>query len=627
MERLNSWLSPDVMHALGWALIHSLWQCLAIAALAAVLLAFSRRPSVRYVVTVGALALMLAAPVATFFMLMKPAAPVQAFLPTASNTFVSVAAAPVIVKVPPLAATPMTVGNKPANVLEDAPNRYLPPNILPWLVGAWLCGVALFSLRLAGGFLLLERKRHRQSSIPGPRILAMCHELQHQLGLNGAIRYLECNWLQAPAVIGWIRPLILLPVAALTGLTEEQLRAVIAHELAHIRRLDSFVNLLQILVETLLFYHPAIWWLNRRIRAERELCCDEIAVSLTGNRLEYAHALTLMAEWEKAPTLAMAANCGSLTERIFHILGHKRFGAGQRMLGLTGSILFLATALGAANALFGIAYPIPAQAKVNIKTVLVSSQETVDRIARQVSEASGPDEEDRGGKIHPKIPHSSQTRATIDNQTEKLVVPPTDLSQLVHTPTLVIPTVVASNPAPAASIEGESTMRKTLMAASSLALLAGASQVGAQSNDAPTGAHDPDALTCNAPQLVPLAKAVGWRICVQNSLVATLGEDGGVSLGGTAVKSFSDLSISEQPTGAGDPNAVTCQEAQLGTGGRSRGPIACAHNDFWAKLNTGGCVLTPNARVIIRSGTSKNLDPLYCKHIMGRNGILPPIFF
>ena len=96
---------------------------------------------------------------------------------------------------------------------------------------------------------------------------------------------------------------------------------MIAHELAHIRRLDAFVNLFQILVETLLFYHPAIWWLNRRIRAERELCCDEIAVSLTGNRLEYAKALTLMAEWEKAPALAMAANRGPLSERIFHILG------------------------------------------------------------------------------------------------------------------------------------------------------------------------------------------------------------------------------------------------------------------------------------------------------------------
>jgi len=143
----------------------------------------------------------------------------------------------------------------------------------------------------------------------------------------------------------------------------------------------------------------------------------------------------------------------------------------------------------------------------------------------------------------------------------------------------------------------------------------------------PTGAHHPDALTCNAPQLVPLAKAVGSRICAQNSLVATLGEKGRLSLGGTLIKSYSDLPISEQPNGAGNPNAVTCQEAQLETEGRWGGPIACAHNAFRAKLNTGGCVLTPDARVIMFSWTSKKLNPAYCWHIMGRNGFLPPRFF
>ena len=79
-------------------------------------------------------------------------------------------------------------------------------------MAAWLCGVALFSLRFAGGFLLLEHRRRSQSIAPGPRILAMCQELQRQLGLDRAIRYLECGWLQAPAVIGWLRPIVLLPV-------------------------------------------------------------------------------------------------------------------------------------------------------------------------------------------------------------------------------------------------------------------------------------------------------------------------------------------------------------------------------------------------------------------------------
>ena len=146
-------------------------------------------------------------------------------------------------------------------------------------------------------------------------------------------------------MIGWFRPIVFLPVTALTGLSEDQLRSVIAHELAHIQRFDPFVNVFQVCVETLLFYHPAVWWLNKRIRAEREHCCDEMAVSVCGNAVEYARALTLMEEWRRAPVLAMAANRGPLTERIVRVLGLKTLGAGMRGIGLTGSILCLSAAL------------------------------------------------------------------------------------------------------------------------------------------------------------------------------------------------------------------------------------------------------------------------------------------
>ncbi len=135
-----------------------------------------------------------------------------------------------------------------------------------WTVEAWLLGVAFFSLRTAGGFLLLERERRRSSSIVGPRVLEICSTLQDRIGLSRAITYCQCKWVQAPAVIGWFRPIVFLPATALTGLSEEQLQAVIAHELAHIRRFDAFVNVFQVLVETLLFYHPAVWWLNKKIR-------------------------------------------------------------------------------------------------------------------------------------------------------------------------------------------------------------------------------------------------------------------------------------------------------------------------------------------------------------------------
>jgi|GEM_PF-1687994 len=441
MATLSSWLSAEMMHALGWALIHSLWQCLGLAALAAVLMAFSRRPSIRYLVGTGALILMLAAPVATFLVLMRQAAPVHALLhPSPAPPFFAASpsmASPGSMPVAPDAAPaplPSRTYFDPARFLSP---DFLPPRILPLLVGAWLCGVALLSLRLAGAFLLLEYRRPRQFNLPAPDVLAICRKLQRQLGLSRVIRYLECNWLQTPAVIGWLRPIVLLPVQALTGLSEMQLRAVIAHELAHIRRLDAFVNLLQILVETLLFYHPAIWWLNRRIRAERELACDEIAVRLTGDRIEYAKALTLMAGWEKAPALAMAANRGPLSGRILHILGRAPFGAGRRMLGVMGSILFLLAALGGANALFGIAYPMaPAQAKASPAPVLRASAPALDASADQ--------------SWTERTANRQAERLLVSMRVKKLMVPQADLTALLPEEIPLTPVPVASSDPPAA---------------------------------------------------------------------------------------------------------------------------------------------------------------------------------
>ncbi|HWW16937.1 MAG TPA: M56 family metallopeptidase [Candidatus Dormibacteraeota bacterium] len=339
MTTLTNWLSPSAMHSLGWTLLHFLWQGTAVAALAAVLMTLCRRASARYALAVGALVLMLAAPLATFFVLTSSGTAAPANSPAVKSE------------------TPMS------NVAARASSGFsrLSPSLdtLPWLVEAWLLGVAFFSLRSAGGFLLLERERRKQSASVNDRVLAICQTLQRQLGLTRAVRYCECAWLQAPAVIGWLRPIVLLPVTALTGLSEEQLQLVIVHELAHIQRLDPFVNVFQISVETLLFYHPAVWWLNKRIRAEREHCCDDIAVSLCGNPVEYARALTLMEEWRTAPALAMAVNRGPLSERIFRVLGLKSIGAGTRGMGLTGGLLCLTAALVAGNALLGVAYPKP----------------------------------------------------------------------------------------------------------------------------------------------------------------------------------------------------------------------------------------------------------------------------
>ena len=343
MTTLTNWIGPGTMQSLGWALLHFLWQGTALAALAAAAMAVFRKPVARYLIGIGMLGLMLLAPVATFVSYSQQ--------PAHSTDFV---------KSSPFAAAawPIARGNTAAS--GATPRGQLRSlDALPWLVELWLLGVALFSLRSAGGFLLLERERRRRSTVVEDWLLEICYTLQDEFGIRRAVQYCESTFLQAPAVIGWFRPIVFLPATTLTGLSEEQLRVVIAHELAHIRRFDAFINVFQVCIETLLFYHPAVWWLNRRIRAEREHCCDEAAVAHCGNAVAYARALTLMEEWRSAPAFAMAANRGPLSERIRHLLGMNASGDGARKIGVAGSVVFLVTALLAGNALFGIAYTKP----------------------------------------------------------------------------------------------------------------------------------------------------------------------------------------------------------------------------------------------------------------------------
>jgi beta-lactamase regulating signal transducer with metallopeptidase domain len=331
---IGHWISPAVMRPLGWALLHFLWQGTALAALAAVAMQLCRRASIRHALGVGVLALMLAAPLATFLFYW------QADSLPAPTVFTAV----------------QSLAPKPASGLSSVSLRTA-PDIFPLLVEVWLVGVLFFSLRCAGGVLLLERMRRRQALPINARLLEICRALQRRLRLTRAIRFCECTWLDAPAVIGWFRPIVLLPVTALTGLSEDQLQAVIAHELAHIKRLDAFVNAFQIAAETVLFYHPAVWWLNRRIRAERENACDDVAVVLCGDAVEYARALTLMEEWRSAPALAMAANRGPLAARIARLLGLSHFRSGARGLGVTASLLCLTAALVVGIAILGMAHP------------------------------------------------------------------------------------------------------------------------------------------------------------------------------------------------------------------------------------------------------------------------------
>ena len=341
MSNMSQWFSMDLLRPLGLALLHFLWQGAAVAALASVALALSKRPSVRYVVALVALAAMVAAPVVTFVALRNRGSSEGPMMVSANAT------APIA-----LHAAKRGEGTGAA-VTEE--NAGVSATSLAWLVQAWFAGVLLLSMRTAGGLLVIARLRRREAIPVSDKLRELCLSLQRRLGLTRVIQYCESVQLDAPAVAGWLRPVVFLPATALTGLSEAQLETVIAHELAHVRRLDGLVNLFQIAAETLLFYHPGVWWVSRRVRVEREHCCDDVAISLCGNAVEYARALTMMEEWRSAPSLAMAANRSPLAGRITRLLGIATLKSEVRSAGLAG-LLCLTAALVAGNALIGVAH-------------------------------------------------------------------------------------------------------------------------------------------------------------------------------------------------------------------------------------------------------------------------------
>ena len=226
---------------------------------------------------------------------------------------------------------------------------------LPVLVLGWLCGVAALTLRLISGWLWVQRLKSHGASPAADGWQHIVARLSRRLHIAHHVRLLESTLVDVPTVIGWIKPVVLLPASALAGLSPQQLEAILAHELAHIRRHDYLVNLLQTLVETLLFYHPAVWWLSRRIRVERENCCDDLAVSLCGDPYTYAKALADLEELRGAARpqafLAMAASGGSLVQRVRRLLGAPSH-AGRAPGWLAGSatiLVMLGIAAGAAR--------------------------------------------------------------------------------------------------------------------------------------------------------------------------------------------------------------------------------------------------------------------------------------
>lgn len=385
---LRDVVSPALVRGVGFALLHSLWQGGVLALLLAGVLPLLRRQraELRYAVAAGALATLVLAVGLTFGWYYHSAPPAGA----APVTSAYVAGQPASAQMQGVGAAP--VAELPANAaptrslawLQVAGNKI--ERYLPLVVGTWLLGLLLMSGRLAGGLLYAGRLRRAGTQALGAEWQQRLAALAGRAGLRRPVALLESARVAGPLVLGHLRPVILLPLGAVAGLSPSLLEALLAHELAHIVRRDYLLNLGLAVAEVLFFYHPAVWFMAHCLRAERENCCDDQAAALCGgDRLRVARALAALAELETAatpmPRLALAAaggGRGSLLARVRRLALHRpqaptlneRLLAGSlTLLGLLG--LSTGVVLAARPAQTVPAQTVPAVADTVRRTALV----------------------------------------------------------------------------------------------------------------------------------------------------------------------------------------------------------------------------------------------------------------
>lgn len=309
MKKLTDIINYNTSSALGWTLIHSIWQGFAILLVFGILY-YVFKPSVtRYRLGIGALTLQFVAAIATFFTIYQPVSTSTA-LPSnqAFGNF--------LLNNPNLIFTP-----KRLTLLQQI--EFFLQNNLDVFVMIWMLGTTLLLLRLVVGFTHVQSLKVQQVNPISADIQALMNALLEKTQIPATIKLLESARATVPMTIGWIKPVVLLPVGIASGLTIKQLEAILAHELAHIKRYDYLVNIFQNFVEILFFFHPATWFISGKVRDERENCCDDFAVEICGDSLVLAKALTQVASFQQQPRLAMAfgAKRQTFMDRIKRIVG------------------------------------------------------------------------------------------------------------------------------------------------------------------------------------------------------------------------------------------------------------------------------------------------------------------
>jgi GWxTD domain-containing protein len=324
MTGLEAWVQTPAAKALGWTLVHSVWEGAVLALGLAAALSVVRSSRARYAAACLALLGMLAAFCLTFALLMPQHA---------------------IRRVTTLEAHGIPLGSEQWLVAKKTTQRSA-SDFPAWLAPLWIAGVLAFQLWTLSSWIAVQRLRRtgvcRATEIWQRRLT----RLGAIVRLPGRVTLFESCLADVPVVIGYVRPVILMPVGLLTGLPVGQIESILLHELAHIQRHDYLVNLLQTSVEGLLFYHPGVWWMSSVIRAEREDCCDDLVVTTQGDALEYALALATL-EYSRSARreAALAATGGNLLKRIRRLLNQPERPGAALTPGFSAAILTITLAL------------------------------------------------------------------------------------------------------------------------------------------------------------------------------------------------------------------------------------------------------------------------------------------
>ncbi|WP_343730028.1 M56 family metallopeptidase [Duganella sp.] len=302
--------------ATGWALLHFVWQGLLIGwgVTLAMHVLRKARPQTRYAVACGAMLLCLALPLSGILMQLADARTVHETITTTISSDADGQRSVALTIAAPAAQA--VIGSATLEAAYGVLRRQL-----PWIVGLWLAGAALMALRLAIGLKWVADRTRPDQYSTNPYWQRRLSELARRFGIAQHVRLGVADKLDSPITAGCWKPVVLVPVALVTGMPTDLLEALLAHELAHIKRHDYFVNLIQSAIEIVLFYHPSVWAISRRIRIEREQIADDLAVEMVGQPHKLAQALSQLDRFQFDTTqLAHAAHGGNLMSRIKRLL-------------------------------------------------------------------------------------------------------------------------------------------------------------------------------------------------------------------------------------------------------------------------------------------------------------------